>query len=830
MDKQRCKVPEAIQEILASAIQRFRLTGEASQLLIARTSAVEDVVRRLFYQASAELLATPMALVATGGFGRQELFPCSDVDVLILVGSRPSGALNRAVGTFVASAWDSGLRLSHSVRTPAECSAFDPQNGEFSISLLDRRFLAGSEDLFEELERQLRKLLRAHRDTLISRLARLTHERYQRFQHTIQHLEPDVKLGPGGIRDLHVLRWMALLEGQIERWMELQARFAPGWQLLAQLRCFLHLEKQRDYNRLSFDLQDALVNQPFSAGRTATEWLRDYYQVAEQISNELQRVLTIWEARRSPIFDAFRSWRSRPRSVEFTTVGGQVYIRNPSHLVDSPDTVLRLFEFIGRHGLALAPETENVVQRVRPFLEERLRMQDAQWMVLNAICGTPHAALALRAMAKCGMLQVFIPEWSRIRWLPLRDFFHRYTVDEHILRSIERLDQLARSPEQAEQTFAELLEEVARPATLKFALLLHDLGKGFDTEDHVRTSTLLAEEICDRLRVPLPDRKRVLFLVAHHLRLAQAISTSDLDDPEVVKELAQLVGTPELLKDLVLVTWADISAVNPYAMTAWRRQQLWRLYLRIYRQLLHGIQEPATQIASIRDPRLARFLEGLPERYWRLFAQEDIDRHWALALRAESEGAAIQLSRTEALYELTAVARDRPKAILSLTSVLTAWRMNILKLDSFQNAEGWSVHRVVFEDSEGWLRLNPDQFEPLLEALRRALVEGTEQVLEARQRRPFPSPKRVAPRVALSPSPQAGTTCIELVAPDRRGLLHDVARVLDQFGCTIVAALVDTQGPKAFDAIWVTRGGRALSPREQQELRIRLLSLLEGRM
>jgi len=811
--------------------RRFAMVGDPDWVLARRSQLVEGLLRATYYRCLVPVGGSGLALVATGGLGRRELYPYSDVDLLILARPGAIPALRQAIARFVQALWDAGLRVGHSVRTPAQCCVLAPDTAELLVSLLDRRLLAGDEDLYSNFEERFTRFVSARAGELGRWIADQTWKRHRQFDHTIYHLEPDVKEAPGGLRDLHVLHWLALLEkkGSRERpspWPWL----ARARRLLGQARCFLHWYYRRDLNRLSFEAQDQLASLPFAASDAAS-WMREYYAVAREVYRDLQASITELDTRRSPLLAAFRDWRSRARNVEFTTVAGKVYLRNPSHLAHDPEMALRLFEFCARHGLPLASETTRHLRRLAPWLKELFAAPGPYWRWLYNICAAPHASLALRAMADAGILHVLLPEWELVDCLVVRDFYHRYTVDEHCFRAIELLERLGTSAGDPHSRFARLREETGELALLKMALLLHDLGKAMAQGNHVQHSASLAEQICERIQMPLLQRRHLLFLIRHHLDLSSVLARRDLEDPSTARDVAALVGTVEALRDLVLLTWADISAVHPQAMTAWREDQLWRLYLAAHRALVSQLSSDPESGTGLLDPELACFVLGFPERYRHLYSPEEIRHHQSLANTIAATGAAVEMRQVNGVYEATVVTTDRPGLLTCLTGTLAAFGMNILKADAFTNANGVVVDRFVFEDPAGLLRLEPDERHKLEAALRKACRGEVDPAELLRSRRwPTRSKGRLVqqPAVWLRNDLSDRATYIEIVAGDRPGLLYDICQLLHRAGCNIEFILADTQGPRAFDVLYVTRAGRQLSAREQQELRIQLLSVLES--
>ena len=364
-----------------------------------------------------------LAALAVGGFGRRELFPHSDVDVLLLTGRDLSGSGDRAaISCFVQRLWDAGLRLSHSVHTVEECVTLHLQNIELNVSLLDMRPLSGDPRLFEELAIRLPQFLRQEGRNLARHVCRLARPRHDRFQNTVHQLEPDVKECPGGIRDLHLLHWLERLRAAVT----LVPPPEDAVRFLNRVRCLLHYRSGRDSNHLSFDLQEEAAALEFFGARTPAAWMREYYSHARAIHRAALAAMEQAEDTGGNLLTQFRAWRSRLSNADFSVVREQVHLKNPTQLDADPELAVRFYRFIARHGLRPAPESEHrivpMAARVRPT-----------WAHVAELLRMPHALTALRAMHESGVLKAWLPEWERIECLVVRDFHHRYTVDEHSL-------------------------------------------------------------------------------------------------------------------------------------------------------------------------------------------------------------------------------------------------------------------------------------------------------------------------------------------------------------------------------------------------------------
>jgi len=465
---------------------------------------------------------------------------------------------------------------------------------------------------------------------------------------------------------------------------------------------------------------------------------------------------------------------------------------------------LSLFAFAARHSLRLAPDT---VERLQGFLPK------ANWDDWKNLLELPHASFGLRAMQECGTLAALLPEWHNIEFLVVRDFYHRYTVDEHTLVAIDALESVK------DGRFAGLFEEIQERALVRFAVLMHDIGKGSGL-DHVAESVRIARIVLDRLGAPESERQTIEFLVAKHLTLSSVMASRDLSDASTGRLLSAQVETIERLKLLTMLTYADISAVNPQAMTPWRLEQLWRTYLLAHEELTRELGTSRIHDVPGLDPERAEFLEGLPTRYLRTHSAAEIDGHFALARQLQSRPLAIEIVHERSTYRLTLLTRDRPALFAPVAAAISSFGLNILKAEAFSNSAGVAVETFTFSDPHRTLELNPPEVDRLRGIVRK-MVEGKQDATKLLRGRPKPllsSRARLKPHVAFNNDASETATLIEIVAEDRPGLLYDLARTISEQGCNIEIVLINTEAHKAFDVFYVSKIGGEVQDRLKKAL------------
>jgi [protein-PII] uridylyltransferase len=381
-------------------------------------------------------------------------------------------------------------------------------------------------------------------------------------------------------------------------------------------------------------------------------------------------------------------------------------------------------------------------------------------------------------------------------------------VDEHTIVAMQNLWTVTGA-------YQEILSEIENPAVLMFAILFHDTGKG-SGESHIPRGIELARQAMTRILMPPGDRDTVEFLIRRHLDLSNVMQSRDVFDPQTVHELGRQVETVERLKALTLLTYADISAVNPTVMTAWRAEQLWQIYLIVHAELTRALESERVETAD------DEFLQGFPTRYLRTHRPEEIERHIALGQRAgKRNGAEVELQRLETAWQLTLVAPDRPGLFAAAAGSLSSFGMNILRAEAFANRHGQVLDTFTFEDPNRTLDLNPSEVDRL-RAIAEKAIAGKSDIRDLLRNRPKPQPPsrkaRITSRVAFDSNASQTATLVEIIAEDRPGLLYDVASAMSTAGANIEVVLIDTQAHKAIDVFYVTAGGAKLSPEKQEEL------------
>jgi [protein-PII] uridylyltransferase len=792
---------------------------------------VDSLLRQLFEDAGGP--ADTVAVIALGGYGRRHLCLHSDIDLLVLFGDAIGPAEQTFLRDYLHPLWDFGVVVGHHVRELQEFRSLETDNPEFLLALLDARLVAGSRDLFDRMGNTFHQA-ETH-GFILGALLELIDGRHAGFNGTLYQLEPDLKDSPGGLRDLTATRTIAMLSDPLllRRAPAGAVSFDAAEDFLLRIRSVLHLEQGRNQNQLSHELQERAaeaLGYPGSNPRQRVEQLMsDYYRHARIVSRSLE-----WARREAPV----------PVGPNLGLSRDGVGFMDSVQAARNPASWLEVFQAAIDHGADVADETLSCIQQHvdRYRADDFFPASKERQAVLHLLKPKPGLYKRLSEMHDCGFLGRLFPEFQLISWRVVRDFYHKYTVDEHTLLTIRNLERLVTTDLPERGRFARVLEDLDAPELLVLALLYHDVGKWHD-EDHATESVRMATVMLDRLQVSGDARNAVLFLIQHHLRMSVAAFQRDTDDPKVVRTFASLVGTEERLQMLCLMTMADVEAVSPETLTPWKAELLWRFYVDTYNHLTlhygdelidHSEERLRTLRGQLPDDvtpvELETFVEGLPQRYLSMFSPETIVRHVAMARDMGPDDVHVAVESSEGIWTLAVATRDKPHLFSNACGVLSFHGMNILKGNAFTNSNGLVLDVFQFTDDERFLELNPDGT-ARVERMLQEVVSGRMEIrdrLRGRELGVHQPAVHIDPVIRIDNQASGQYTIVDIVASNSLGLLHRISRAISGRGCAVELVLISTEGERAIDVFHITKAGAKLTDDEQQALTSDLHRTLKG--
>ncbi len=807
-----------------------------------------------------------LSLAAVGSWGRGGLGFKSDLDVRILCNG-PTSKVAPVAEALLYPLWDAGLSIGHQVVTQSEMVALAKKDLPTATTLLDWRFLCGD-------EAAANKMLEKAFDTVFSssnihkfleEIGQQAEERRHRFGDSVYLLEPDVKSGQGGLRDLDVVHWTGLARWRARGIKSLvnigvllpreHEQLEQAARFLYRVRNVLHLRTKRRTDRLSFDRQEELAQvMGYGTGGPGVEGLMsDYYRHARVISNAREMLL----GRAAPPPKKRQREQSLGNGIKL--FGEAVTFEDPNRLMAEPALALRLYTEAVRRELPVFRFARDAVARATTsdeFCERLRKSEEAARLFRRLVRAVRRTSFrdgsVLTELHDVGLLLAMIPEFAPVVGRVHHDIYHVYTVDVHSIAAVDRLRALSRGELAEEHPLASrLAAEVARPQVLFMAALLHDIGKDIGGRNHSQRGFELARTILERLQVQEHDIVEIQHLVLKHLRMYMIASRRDLDDPQTIESFQQEVHGPEGLKELYLLTLADVSTTSPQALTAWKARMLEQLYLATEEtfqglpprteQRAEGIRQAVLGLCPASGERefLDYFLQAVPERYLYANEPEYIVKHSRFVRQAQMQRfTASVMGQDEPYAEVGFVADDRPGLLAMITAALAANRLRVASAQIYSWTDSYGRARVL---DLFWVRSGSDtaavadalpkverDFERLL-----SQEVTPEQLVDSRRpstawdQRPAPD---VSTAVSIDNRSGSSHSILEVTTRDRAGLLFRLANVIQGEGLSIALAKINTEGNQVADVFYVTdKDGAKLSDVERVEaLKTRIVETIEN--
>jgi [protein-PII] uridylyltransferase len=807
------------------------------------------------------------ALVATGGYGRGVLAPYSDIDLLFLTDAPMGPQGRRAVEFMLYLLWDLGLKVGHATRTVGECLEDAKADATVQTALIDARPITGERAVFDRFAAEFAKARAAWG---IGQFVAAKHAerlaRHKRYGDSPFLVEPHVKEGRGGLRDLQTLYWIARYAFGVQRMPELVGPDSPGggvlteqeakairraWSFLWTVRFHLHYVTGRAEERLTFDLQP-VVGARMGYTRHGIQdgverFMKHFFLTARDVVR-LSRLLepAIERAALGPpaVLPAGDKAMSQ---AGFALADGKLIGAPGRDFAREPVLMLRLVRLARDRGVEIHPlALRSLVRNAR--CAAKLRGDaEANALFLDVLCGRDGARW-LRVLNEAGFLSRFLPDWARIVGLMQFDTYHVFTVDEHTIEAIGVLGQLERGELwEVTPVASELIGQLQSRRALSMAVLLHDIAKGRGG-DHSELGARIAQEVCPTLGLSPEETETVSWLVLHHLLISQTAFKRDIEDPKTILDIADLVQSPERLRLLLVLTVADMRAVGPKVWNGWKATLLRELYWRVAEVLAGGLSVPERDVRVARAKEAAaemlsdwpqeqvdRFLSlGYPG-YWLSFDPETHARHAHMIREAEASRAPLtvrtRVLEARSVTEVTVHAADHPGLFSQIAGALAVAGASIVDARIHTMTDGMALDTFWVQDAAGGAFDAPHRLARLAVLIEQALSGRLRLAQEIRKVRREPSRLRavtVPPRVVIDNHASNTHTVIEVNGRDRPGLLHDVTAAMSEQGMQIASAHITTYGVRAVDVFYVKDifGLRVENERKLAALRKALLEAL----
>ena len=851
---------EALTQIRAAykrgrdAVRERVESGIAPGLAAARAlSALQDVTIQVLYDfatrhvyyASNPTESERLAIVATGGYGRGLLAPGSDVDLLFVCPFKLTPWGESVIELILHTLWDLGLKVGHATRSLAECVRLGKEDMTIRTSLLEARFLWGDPALFDELRKKFWSEIATGngRDFVQAKLAERD-ARHLRQGESRYLVEPNIKEGKGGLRDLQTLYWIGKYLYRVEDTSDLVHHgvftkeeyntFQKSEAFLWNVRCHLHYLAGRAEERLSFDMQPELAKRlgylDPSLHRAVERFMRSYFLVAKDVG-DLTRIfcaaLEEQHRKRAPALSRMLPGFLKPRSAndDFFVENGRLRARSGLFREDAVN-LIRLFQIADAKSVDVHPQTLRTVTRSLDLIDDSLRGDPAaNRLFLDILTSRNDPERALRRMNEAGVMGRFLPEFGRVVALMQFNMYHHYTVDEHLLFAIGNCARIERGELRKDHPLAsELIKRVKSREVLYVTMLLHDMAKGLPG-DHSTIGAAMADTICPRLGLSAPETATVGWLVRHHLLMSDAAQKRDVSDPKTAQDFARVVQTPERLRLLLIVTVADIRAVGPGVWNGWKGQLLRELYFETETLISGGDSTPARsarisdakaalekRIADLPQAARAHALSRHYDTYWLAFDAEAHEFHARLMAEADGKGEKLALgSRPDAMPGVTGIVvytGDHPGLFSRLSGAISVSGGSIAGAKIFTTSDGYALDVFWVRDTEGGTFGDTGRIARLKATILKTL--GGEilprKVLAARPMGKRESAFKIASKVNFDNEASAVSTVVEVESLDRVGLLYEITRALSDMGLSISSAIITTYGELAVDVFYVRDG------------------------
>jgi len=828
--------------------RRFEATGDGAAAVREQCFLVDQLIRALFDFVTQAIYPLPnptsgerLAIIAVGGYGRGELAPYSDIDVLFLLPYKRTPHTEQVVEYLLYLLWDLGLKIGQSTRSVEECLRQAKSDLTIRTGLLEARYLWGDQELFQELKRRFDSdVVRGSAAQFVTGKLAERDARHKRVGDSRYQLEPNIKEGKGGLRDLHTLFWIAKYiyrTDDVGKLVELGVlsaeeshRFDRAQKFLWTVRCHIHYLAGRAEERLTFDLQTEIGQRmgytDHAGSRGVERFMKHYFLVAKDVGDLTRIFCAILEAdqKHKRRLSWVRWGSARWALGSFVVDGERLTIPSEDFFKKDPSALLRLFHVAQQQELDIHPRALRAASQSLRLINQKLRDdREANRLFLEILTSRKDPETALRRMNEAGVFGRFIPDFGRVVAQMQYDMYHVYTVDEHTLFAIGILHKIERGLLKEELPLAtQLMPTIVSRRALYLAVLLHDIAKGRGG-DHSEIGEQIALKLGPRLGLSAEETETVAWLVRWHLLMSNTAFKLDIGDPQTIGNFVERVQSPERLKLLLALTIADIRAVGPKVWNGWKAALLRELYHRSLEVISGGLsvegqdsraasaQAAARQLLpDFSEAEFATFAgRGYPF-YWLSFDPATHARHARLIHEAEASGAPLTVEKRvdthRSVTEITLYTADHPGLFSRIAGALAISGANIVDAKIMTMSNGMALDTFWVQDSAGGPFDRPDKLAKLAVVFENVLTGDLKPHRELARPVAIPSRTRVftvTPRVLLDNKASGSHTVIEVNGRDRPGLLFELTRALTRLNLQVSSAKISTYGEKVVDVFYV---------------------------
>ncbi len=880
------KVRPAIVEVLKTFLKSARTEAEKRLLedgkgtqCAKNLAYVQDEIIRTLYEFANEKIypkatvkdSQEVAIIAVGGYGRGTLAPGSDIDLLFLLPGKQEAASGRLVEFILYTLWDMRLKVGHATRSTEECIRLAKTDNTILTSILEARFICGNETLSKHMQLLFRRDIvqtgarKFVADKLIERDIRLAKSGESRYL-----VEPDLKDGKGGLRDLHTLFWIAKFLYNTNSPEELAdkgaftheelARFQKCEDFLWAVRCHLHFLAGRGEDRLSFDRQSELAGrlgyQSHAGLKNVERFMKHYFLIAKEVGDLTRIFCASLEARQVKDIPALSRFmgRFRPRSPvkvpenkSFRFESGRLALVKSTVFRDDPVNLLRLFSAASTYGAEIHPDALKKVRQSLSLIDRGLCYDpEANALFLDMLVNSDSSETLLRMMNEAGVLGRFIPEFGKVVAMTQFNMYHHYTVDEHLIRAVGILAAIEKGRLSEDHPLAaEIFPTLKSRRSLYVAALLHDIAKG-RTEDHSIAGERIARALGPRFGLTPAETETTAWLIRHHLLMSETAQMRDLNDFKTILDFTAIVQSPERLKLLLILTVVDIRAVGPGVWNGWKGQLLRTLYSEA-EPVLTGGHTGSSREVRVKESQQS-FVSHFPQwsesqsktatsrhydAYWLNVELKKQIAHQALMERSSPRNIVTEVHTDAftAITELTIYAPDHPRLLALITGACAAASANIMGAQIFTTTDGMALDTILIQrefSSEDDERRRAERVTEIIRMALQGKLRLKDAVANATHQRPRLKAFSVEPRVIIDNQSSNRFTVIEINGLDRIGLLYNLTDALFHLSLNIASAHITTFGEKAIDVFYVTdlTSGKILNPARHAQIERELMKSL----